>query len=320
MVAFIGQNVLSPVESFETSTVQLADEFNSRYQSLFDRSEWQKLQNQRLAGILSTLTASANNAISRSQTLRNTSTSAQSVEVARSDTLNSSIKSRQLLTSNTSAVVALNQRLTAVNLVLDSYDPQPFSATLQTLGTLPKVKGRILGYKGTWNYWAKTESDIFEVSAVHGSLVRSQGQSSNASFVSNNWNVSPVNTETSDLRGDGGVSNGISIPASGTTIIFGVQPLIAGSGQSEIWNSTIGGRMNLGSSHVGYVGTSNRSALWSNDSLAFAVGNYTSGGNFTYQMRCNVGTLPSTAGWASGTYFGVAGDEYYSRMCVVRIS
>lgn len=319
MAPYVGIAELTPVEAFETSTVQLFSEFNARYQALFNRAKWQLDEN----AVRSTRLAALKNqtVLADSIALTSISNSALSNEISRSDSLNTSVSQRLALTSDLTPINTLNTRQSAVQTFLNQYTPQPFNASLQQLASLPKVIGRLLGYSNNnWSYWSKASSDVFTTSAAGGSLERGQGANSNVPFTNSTFVATYLNTETSDLRADATVLDGVSLPASGLSIVFGIQPQISALAISEIWNASIGGRMNLGSSHVGYIGSTTRSALWSNETMGFAIGDYTSQGNFNYQMRIKILDGAPTAVWTGGTFQGAGGNESYARMFVLRFS
>lgn len=319
MAPFVGIPELTPVQAFETTTVQLFSEFNERYQALYNRAKWQLDENATRATRLANLKASP--VLAASVALTNISNATLSTQLDRSDALNTLVTQRLALTSDVSPINSLNTRQTAVRAFLDQYTPQPFNASLQQLATLPKVPGRLLGYRNNlWEYWSKAASDIFEVSAAGGSLERGQGANSNVPFVNNSFFTTYLNAETSDLRADAAVLDGVSLPARGLSIIFGIQPQISALAVSEIWNASIGGKMNHGSSHVGYIGNTNRANLWSSETMAFAIGDYTSTGNFNYQMRVKILDGAPTAVWTGGTFQGAGGNESYARMFVLRFS
>lgn len=319
MVAFVGIAELSAVEAFEATTVQLFSEFNDRYQSLINRATWQSAENVIRSNRLASL--KANTALNDSITLTNISNAAINSEITRSTTLSTSVNNRLFETSDTSAISELQARQTVVETFLENYTPQPFNAGLQQLATLPKISGRLLGYlNNQWTYWSKSASDIFEISAAAGTLERGQGANSNPGFPNNSYYPTLLNTETSDLKGDASVLDGITLPSKGLTILIGRQPLIADLAMSEIWNASLGGRMNNGSSHVGYVGSPTRSNLWTTETMAFAIGDYSTEGNFNYQMRARVFGAAPTPAWTGGTYQGAGGNESYNSLFALRFS
>lgn len=319
MVAFTGVNELSQVEALESGTVQLFSEFNSRFQSLINRATWQTAENDLRAARLATLKASS--AFNDSIALTGISNTAINNEITRTNTLYSSVNNRLFVTSDTTGITTIQARQTAVQSFLSSYTPQAYNASLDQLAKLPKITGRLVGYQNNqWTYWSKAASDNFQVSAVAGSLERGVGANSNPGFPNNTYYPTPLNNESSDLRGDASVLDGVSLPSKGLTVIFGRQPLIADLATCEIWNGSLGGRMNAGSSHVGYVGNSSRAALWSTESMAFAVGDYTSEGDFNYQLRVRLFGGAPTASWTGGTYQGAGGNESYASLFALRFS
>jgi hypothetical protein len=84
MVAFVGVAELTPVNAFETGTVQFAGEFNDRYQALINRVTWQQAENATRATRLSA--ALANTAYNDSVALTNISNTAIVAENNRSVT------------------------------------------------------------------------------------------------------------------------------------------------------------------------------------------------------------------------------------------
>lgn len=319
MVAFTGEVELSQVEALESGTVQLFSEFNSRYQSLINRATWQTAENDLRAVRLASL--KANSAYNDSVALTGISNTTINSEIARTNALYSSVNDRLYVTADTSGITAIQARQNVVQNFLNTYTPQAYNASLDQLANLPKIPGRILGYlNNQWSYWSKAASDIFQVSAVAGTLERGSGANSNPGFPNNTYYPTPLNAETSDLKGDASVLDGVTLPSKGLTVIFGRQPLIADLATCEIWNASLGGRMNAGSSHVGYVGNSNRAALWSTESMTFAIGDYTSEGNFNYQLRVRLFGGAPTPSWTGGTYQGAGGNESYASLFALRFS
>jgi hypothetical protein len=319
MVAFVGVAELTPVNAFDSTTVQLFSEFNERYQALINRTAWQSAENEARANRLATL--KANTALSNSVALTSLSNAVINTELTRSTTLSTSVNNRLFETSDTSAIEQLEVRQEAVQTFLTNYTPQPFNSSLQQLATLQKIPGRLLGYlNNQWAYWSKSSSDAFEISAAAGTLERGQGANSNPGFPNNSYYPTPLNAETSDLKGDASVLDGISLPSKGLTILIGRQPLMADLAMSEIWNASLGGRMNNGSSHVGFVGSTNRSNLWTTETMAFAIGDYSNEGNFNYQMRARVFGGAPTAAMTGGTFQGAGGNESYNSLFALRFS
>lgn len=319
MAVFVGIEELTPVESVSVQTIQINDEFNARYQSLLNRITWQLAENLQRTNRLTNLKTVGVLEASIAQTqIQNTALNEQ---MTRSNTLKISVDSRLALMTDTSGLSAVQTRQAAVQTFLSAYTPQPYNASLDQLGKLAKVNGRILGYRGNvWEYWSRARSDVFEVSVAGGSLFRGMGANSNPGFVVNTYHPSPLNTETFDLRNDATVLDGIRLPAKGITFFFGRQPLIADLATSEIWNASVGGRMNSGSSHVGFIGNPNRSNLWSGMTLAMAVGNYQSDGIFNYQLRVRLTDPSPTVSWTGGTFQGAGGDESYGSLFALRFS
>lgn len=317
MVEFVGVAELTPIETIEAQTVQLADLINQRYQGLINRTVWQATENQEKSNQLADLKSIG--VLAASVALTATPNTSIGVEVARSNSVASSVNSRLTLVSDESGLLAVQSRQSAIASTLSNYQPQPYSANLQQLATLSKINGRILGYRGgLWAYWSKAVSDVFEVSAVGGTLERGQGANSNPGFTLGAFYRAPLNTESFDLRGDSSVLDGVKLPAKGLTILMGRQPLIADLATAEVWNASIGGRMNQGSSHVGYVGNANRSSLWSSDVWSFAIGSYQSDGEFTYQLRVKLTGEAPTASWTGGTFQGAGGNESYGSLFALR--
>lgn len=320
MTDFVGNPILSPVEAFDEQTVQLASEFNLRYQSLFDRLVWQKNQNLAISAAMNTSLAEADAQRQRASALGGVSLTPINNAITQSSALSAIISSREGQL-NAAITLSVSNRLVAVNSFFQGYQPQPYNPVLQSLGTLQKRPGRLLGYQqGSWKFWAKAANDQFTVSAAHANFERPQGSSSNASFIEGSWNTAPMNRLSSSLAGGGVAGDGINLPASGTTILLGIQPALVGAIQSQVWNASVGGDMNTGSSAVGYVGSWSRSELWNVDSICFGVGSYTSDSNFSYQLRSRISGLPTSPGWASGTFMGFGGVEVYSSMLGIRIS
>lgn len=319
MVAFVGIAELTPVNAFEGNTVQLFSEFNERYQALLNRSTLQSAENTIRSNRLTT--AKNNQALAASIGLTNLSTADITLQLNSSTTLASTATQRLNFVSDTVGITNVESRQAIIRSFLDNYTPQPFNASLQQLASIPKITGRLLGYfDGLWAYWSRAASDIFDVSAATGTLERNQGSSSNSGFIQNTFFASPINTETSDLSADAQISEGVNIPSQGLSFIFGRQPLIASLATSEIWNNSIGGRMNSGSSYVGYSTDSSRSNLWSSETMCFAVGSYTTEGNFSYQIRARVSGVPASSQWTGGTYLGAGGVESYTSLFVLRFS
>lgn len=319
MVAFVGVAELTPVNAFDSTTVQLFSEFNERYQALINRTTWQSVENTTRANRLASL--KSNSAFNDSVALTSISNTAINTEINRSTTLSTNVDNRLFDTSDTIAIEQLEERQATVQTFLSSYTPQPFNAGLQQLATLQKVPGRLLGYlNNQWAYWSKSASDVFEISAAAGTLERAQGANSNPGFPSNTYFPTPLNTEKSDLKSDASVLDGITLPSKGLTILFGRQPLIADLAISEIWNASLGGRMNNGSSHVGFVGSTNRANLWTTETMAFAIGDYSTEGNFNYQMRARVFGGAPTPAMTGGTFQGAGGNESYNSLFALRFS
>lgn len=324
MVAFVGVAELTPINAFEPGTVQIAEEFNERYQALINRVTWQQAENAIRATRLSN--ALANTAYSDSVTLTATSNLAIIAENNRSVTLGNAVNDRLTQTADTSGITQIEARQTSVMNFLETYTPQPFNSGLEQLANLPKIEGRLLGYNNNqWNYWSKAASDVFEISAISATLERGAGANSNPGFTNNVFSPSQLTTETSDLRNDASVvTNGITLPSRGLTVIFGRQPLIAESGISEIWNASIGGRMNVGTPHIGFINNVNRSSLWTTETMSFAIGDYSSNGNFNYQMRTRIVNGAPTPAWTGGTAQIVGGNaggnESYNSLFALRFS
>ena len=319
MVAFIGVAELTAVNAFEGNTVQLFSEFNDRYQALLNRATWQLAENTTQSNRLTT--AKNNSALSASVTLTNLSNTPITTQINSSISLGATTAQRSSFVSDTIGITGIQTRQATIRSFLDNYTPQPFNASLQQLAALPKITGRLLGYfDGLWAYWSRATSDVFDISAATGTLERNQGSSSNTGFIANSFFSSPLNAKTSDIVGDAYVSDGVTIPSQGLTFIFGRQPLIANLAASEIWNASIGGRMNSGSSYIGYASDSSHSNLWSTETMCFAIGSYTTEGSFNYQIRSKISGPPPSTGWTGGTYLGAGGAESYTSLFVLRFN